>query len=284
MKPSSRMMRVAKRLIYRAIHANRPVHSLIANCCGLQFKIASNCRIGEALYANGFERNQRGILDQAILPGSTILDVGANLGFYTCLFAKKVGQAGKVIAVEPTPMVFQSLQENVSLNNLNDRVTTLPVALSDKGGVAKMHVFSEGNEVYNSLGAMDSWLGEPPEGSIDVETTTMDSLLNKIPDSTPCFIKIDVEGFQHQVLRGGLNRLRQMPNVAMMVEMNDLTSEQCGTSGNETLEMLNSCGFSPYITTDGKSLRPLTDGAHASEALNDDVFFFKNPPEFARAA
>jgi len=284
MKPSSRMTRVVKRLIYRAIHASRPVHPVTAYCCGLRFEIASNCRIGEALYANGFERYQRGILDQVVTSGSTVLDIGANLGFYTCLFARKVGQAGQVIAVEPTPKVFQALRHNISINRLGDRVTTLRVALSNQEGSAKMHLYSEGNEVYNSLGVTKSWLPEPPESSIDVDTMTMDYLLHKIPDSTQCFVKIDVEGFQHQVLQGGFNRLRDMPNVAMMVEMNDLASQQCGTSSKDSFELLSECGFLPYRTTDGKSLSPLADNLRMSEALNDDIFFFKRPPQFARSA
>lgn len=284
MKPSSRATRIAKRLLYRSIHAHRSLHSVTARCCGLRFRIASNCRIGEAIYANGFERLQRGILDQVISPGSTVLDVGANLGFYTCLFAKKVGPTGRVIAVEPTPAVFQALQHNISLNDMEDRVTSLRVALSHKQGTAKMHVFSEGNEVYNSLGVTNSWFPEPPVSSIEVDTTTLDSLLGELRPDTSCFIKIDVEGFQHQVLQGGGRYLREMPNLALMVELNDVASQQCGTSSQESLELLNSCGFHPYVTIDGQRLMPLSDYAHLPHAMNDDIFFFKKSICLAKVA
>jgi FkbM family methyltransferase len=284
MKSSSRTARVAKRLLYRAIHAHRPVHPVTARCCGLLFHVASNCRIGEDLYANGFERLQRGILDQIISPGSTVLDIGANLGFYTCLFAKRVGSAGRVIAVEPTPKVFQSLQHNVVLNRMEDRVTSLCAALSDRQGVAKLNLFPEGNEVYNSIGATKSWQHESPESSIEVNTTTLDSLLAESPDDKSCFVKIDVEGFQHQVLQGGINRLREMHNLSLMIEMNDMASRQCGTSTEESLRLLDSCGFNPFITRDGESLTPLSDYKHIPGELNEDVFFFKKSPRLARAA
>lgn len=284
MKPSSRISRILKRLVFRAIHTHRAIHPVTARCCGLQFQVSSNCRIVEDLYTNGFERLQRGILEQIILPGSTVLDVGANLGFYTCLFASKVGPTGKVIAVEPTPSVFQTLQNNIALNGLNDRVAPLQIALSDTEGTASMHVFSEGNEVYNSLGAEKSWLDEPPESSIDVSTKTMDLLLAEIPNDEPCFIKIDVEGFQHQVLQGGINRLNQMQHVALMVELNDNTSQQCGSTAGDSLELMSSCGFQPYATTDGKHLEPLSSCPAMPEGFNRDIFFFKELPPAMRAA
>ena len=236
------------------------------------------------MYVNGFERLQRGILDQVVFPGSTVLDVGANLGFYTCLFAQRVGNAGRVIAVEPTPRVFQSLQENIALNNLQHRVESLRLALSDKIGVARMNIFSEGNEVYNSMGVTKTWQAEAPKESIKVDTSTMDELLRDVSDKTFCFVKIDVEGFQHQVLQGGVNRLRELENIALMVEMNDMASHQCGTSTGGSVKLLESCGFRPYVTKDGNSLTPLCNSGRASEVLNEDVFFFKATPRIACAA
>ncbi len=125
MKPSSRATRIARRLIYRSVHAPRVPHPVPPRCCGLRFRVASNCRIGEDTRVNGFEHFQRGLLDQVITPGSTVLDIGANLSYYTCPFAKKVRHTGRVIAVEPTPMVSQTLQHNISLNRMEDRVTSL---------------------------------------------------------------------------------------------------------------------------------------------------------------
>jgi FkbM family methyltransferase len=281
MKPSPRGIRVARRLIYRVLHAGRSAHPIEFQCCGVRFRIESSSRIGEDLYANGFERQSRGLLDQIIAPGSIVVDVGANIGFYTCLFAKKVGSTGKVIAVEPTPSVFQSLCQNIRLNRMNDRVLAIQAALSSEQGVSRLNVFPEGQEVYNSLGATNV---ENARGSIEVDTRTLDSVLDGISDGRQCIVKIDVEGFENTVLRGGINRLRRMTNIALMVEINDHASQQCGSSSQDSLELLRSCGFRPYVTNDGKSLEPLKSSANSGAGLNDNVFFFKDVPSLARAA
>ena len=246
--------------------------------------MSSNCRIGEDLYSNAFERIQRGILDQIVQPDFTVLDIGANLGFYTCLFAKRVGATGRVIAVEPTPTVFRALKRNVALNGLGDTVNSICVALSDEKGTARMNVFADGKEVYNSLGSTSSPKREIPEGGIEVRTTTLDALLNKVPPNSRCFAKIDVEGYQHQVLMGGIQQLSRLKNIALMVEMNEWASQQCGFSTRNSIELLHSCGFNSFVTNDGKSLLRLCDSRDPRKPLNEDVFFLKNRTSLVRAA
>ena len=278
MTPSSRPMRVAKRILYRAIHANRSSHQVTAHCCGLEFQFSSKCRIAEDVFSNAFERTQRSVLSRIVQPGDTVVDIGANLGFYTCLLARRVGETGRVIAVEPTPSMFELLTNNVAINRLNRNVSCHQVALSDRNGVASLHTFSEGNEVYNSLTASKSWIDQPSEGTIQVGTTTLDALAKDISSDAPCFLKVDVEGFQHQVLQGGSRLLERLSKVSLMVELNDNASSQNEFSAWDTIRLVESWGFIPFVALDGAQLVPLSSLAGPGEPLNRDVFLFKETP------
>src|SRR4051812_3071816 len=103
MRPDPRPLRLAKRLWYRAAHATRSAHEVHAHLCGLDISFSSRSRIGEEIFANAFERNERMMIAEIMKPGDTVIDVGANVGFYSCLFARRVGTHGQVLAFEPTP-------------------------------------------------------------------------------------------------------------------------------------------------------------------------------------
>lgn len=242
-------------------------------------RYSSRNRLGEEIYANAFERQERTFLDQLIAPGLTVLDVGANLGFYTCLFASKVGPSGRVIAFEPTPSTFQALEQNVRINGFGDVVACRCCALSNTEGVAPMNTFPEGGDVYNSFGATCALDGGRPQSVIQVPTTTLDAALESEDLRNGCFLKIDVEGFEHQVLLGGQRRLRREPKLALMVELYEPAARQCGSSTLATLDLLEGCGFEAYRMTAAIGLARLqaSDRIELAEGrLPPDVFFFKN--------
>lgn len=285
MKPSPRPLRIAKRLLFRLLHAGRAPHSVTARCAGVFLRFNSNCRIAEDLYANAFERKQRAALDRLIEPGTTAIDVGANLGFYTCLLAERVGPAGRVIAVEPTPSVYNDMTANVSLNGYTRRVAPLPIALSESHGTAQLNIYAPGDEVYNSLSVAQAANAETAKSVIEVETQTLDAVLAEVGVDKPCFVKIDVEGFQHQVLLSGVERLRSMPRLTLMVELNDAVIDaDSGHTAENTLELLGGCGFTPFIADSTGGLIRLRDTRDLPAPFNVDVFFLKTAPSGLLAA
>ncbi|MEN1678154.1 MAG: FkbM family methyltransferase [Planctomycetota bacterium] len=278
MKPSPPLTRAAKRLLYRAWHLPRAVHSVTSSCCGLRFRFPSNSHIGEELYANAFERLQREALCHLVKPGTTVIDVGANLGFYTCLLADWVGPEGRVIAAEPTPRVYEQMVSNVALNGLADRVTPIQAALAEAPGTATMNVYPPGAEVYNTIGKPHAFVSQLEPEAVEVPTTTLDALLYESPADADCFIKIDVEGFQHSVLLGGAERLKAMPNVTLMVEISDEFTEQSGVSPRETFALMRSLGYSALAPLEGGRLSPVTPDGEPPERFSGDAFFVKQPP------
>lgn len=118
--------------------------------------------------------------------GELVLDIGANIGYYTLLMSKMVGESGKVYAFEPEPKNFEILQKNIKLNNANN-VVIEKLALSDKVGRSFI-ALSE-----------DSGQHRISDSGLEIQTTTIDEYFgNKKID----FIKMDAEGSEGKILRG----------------------------------------------------------------------------------
>ena len=128
--------------------------------------------------------------------GDVAYDVGANIGFYTILMAKKVGVKGKIISFEPDSKNFDVLQKNLKLNDLNN-VTVKKIALGDKIGQGSLYIK---NNV--GIGAI-SLIGSQVDNFR--ETTKIipgDHIILKQNLPLPKAIKIDVEGYEYLTLKG----------------------------------------------------------------------------------
>lgn len=141
-------------------------------------------------YCGLHETSEMAFVLHLLRPNELFLDVGANVGSYTVLAA---GAAkARVIAVEPIPSTFDALRRNVAVNALDGRVDCHRLGLSDTHGTLRFtstldtvnHVLSDGEDAP----------------SVDVPVTRMNDLVG---DEAPTLIKIDVEGHEHAVLRGG---------------------------------------------------------------------------------
>lgn len=131
-------------------------------------------------------------------PGDTVVDVGANIGEWTLQMAAAVGPAGRVIAIEPVPHMAQALEKSVLANNLR-QVTIAALAVAERPGEAEFSV-----EQANTGG---SRLGRFARGAerfdyIKVRLATLDGLLEEAGVARVDFIKIDVEGYELEVLQG----------------------------------------------------------------------------------
>ncbi len=148
-------------------------------------------------YGEHDERYEIRQLRRILRSGDTCWDLGANIGFYTCFFAQRVGAGGRVVAFEPVPLTATRLRENVRLNDFAN-VTVVQKALGDAPGRLPIYRRDKGRaEGTASLRVDDSF---PGLVSDMVEIETIDRLAEELP--RPDFIKIDVEGYQWQVLQG----------------------------------------------------------------------------------
>lgn len=147
------------------------------------------------------ERGTEKLLQRVLKEGSTFVDVGANIGYFTKLASRLVGTRGRVFAFEPMPAALRLLRMNTSqLPN----VTIFPMALSDTKGTATFYVRKKGD--------MSSLSHDPSAMPVPVRVGTLDESL--ADQERIDLIKIDVEGSELEVLRGGRAILeRQRPIV-----------------------------------------------------------------------
>lgn len=130
---------------------------------------------------------------RAVTPGSTALDIGANLGAYTILLAQWVGPSGRVHAFEPAPGAREGLLRHVALNGVADRVVVHAEAVSLAPGVARFAATDSRGD--NRLTPDHAHAG------IEVRTTSVDAFCSA-HGVVPGFIKVDVEGAELDLLRG----------------------------------------------------------------------------------
>ncbi len=178
-------------------------------------------------------------LEKLLAPGSTFIDVGANMGIYTLVASRLVGEAGRVIAFEPSAQSFPLLRKNIALNGLTN-VLALPEALSHE--IGRTRLYHGPDPVSNSLGRGLSWDGDAEE----VATETLDNVLHRTSLMRVDAIKIDVEGAEELVLRGALKTLTRVRPI-IVFEINPGACSSLGLSPYGAMELLQSLGYNCFV-------------------------------------
>lgn len=172
--------------------------------------------------------------------GSTMLDVGANVGMYS-VYAAVVREA-MVYSFEPESQNYATLARNIVANKLSDRVIAWCAALSESESFDRLHLsqFQAGASCHSYGEALDPYLQEKQTPFVQgCYATTIDKLVatNVIP--VPNFIKIDVDGFEHKVIKGADATLRDSGLVSLLIEINPHLAEH-----RWIIDHLASAGFS----------------------------------------
>ncbi len=161
------------------------------------------------------------------------IDIGANHGSYTLLASAAIGAC--TYAFEPVPADHQRLTENIQLNDLGSGVTIFNKSVGSSNGKLKIttnlgvtnHIF-RGDETDSNL--------------IDTEVVTLDSALE---NKHPALIKIDVEGFETEVLSGGMETLNKSSLHSAIIELND-SGLRYGYKDSDIVNLMFDLGFKAY--------------------------------------
>jgi FkbM family methyltransferase len=143
-----------------------------------------------------YERESQRVFVEYVRPGDVVLDIGANVGFFTLLAAKLVRE-GFVYAFEPLPRNLDYLRRHLEMNRVRN-AEVLPLAVAASSGTARFNVAES-----PAMG------GLAEGGGLEVATETLDRLVGGGRVRRPDFLKIDVEGAEHDVLRGAAAVLRE---------------------------------------------------------------------------
>jgi len=173
---------------------------------------------------------------------NVFLDIGANIGTYSILFAKK-GLKG--YAFEPVNSNFDALTTNLRLNDIEGKVKAFPIALGEKKGKANF-TFDPINTGASHLTDNSGFLEETENPEfVDVDVVPLDDVLDKldIKKNDKIFIKIDVEGMEENVIKGAQGFIKSHPNLLFVIESIH--------SGKEELDkLLNSFGEFEILDVD----------------------------------
>lgn len=160
------------------------------------------------------------------LTGETVYDIGADQGIYTLFFARKVGPKGKVMTFEPNPISYSHVVTNVQLNKFA-HVDVRNVAIGDTPGKLTFAFPAKdpGRGTADEL-IREQILKEPGARAVEVDVEALDSLIDTAGLPAPTFAKIDVEGFELQVLRGMSNTLKkQRPRLFIEIHGADMKAK-----------------------------------------------------------
>ena len=144
----------------------------------------------QAYLRGTYEPDMQRALAAEVRPGATVYDVGAHAGFHTLATALRVGPVGRVVAFEPFPETYRSLERQLRLNP-HLPVQALRLAASDRNATLAMRL--AGNTAQHAIAT---------DGTVPVEARTIDALVQEGAIPPPDVIKIDVEGHEEAVLRG----------------------------------------------------------------------------------
>ena len=144
------------------------------------------------------------LLSRELKKGMVCLDIGANIGYYALLENNKVGNTGKVIAIEPSPINFKQLKKNIMLQE-NSNVEVHNFACGNYDGFTKFSV-SEISNWSRIVGEKD-FASDEILSIVDIPIKKIDSFLETVNLSTIDIIRMDVEGYECQVIEGMLNTI-----------------------------------------------------------------------------
>jgi len=226
--------------------------------------LARNDFNGDMVFGGRYEEAERQFVEWFLCPGMVVLDIGAHHGFYTLLASKKVGPTGSVIAFEPSPRERTLLQGHLRLNRCkNVRVESL--ALGDANSEADLFIVDGRGTGLNSLRRPSS---EEPMDKVTVPVTTLDDYLQRTHLTTIDFIKMDVEGAELTVLKGGAGLLARRPRPVILCEVEDARTKPWGYEAKEIIEFLSRLGYKWFLPLPNGRLQPLsTEGVCAERDL-----------------
>jgi FkbM family methyltransferase len=191
---------------------------------------------------------ERRFFERTVRRGEIVVDVGANQGIFTLLFSRLVGPQGRVIALEPEPALFAALDRNCR-DNRADHVTRLQIAAGERPARGVLHC-SRFNRGDNRLSAS---LSGP---SVPVEIVALDDLL---PTEGVSLVKIDVQGYELQVVRGMQRILDRVRDIKVFFEYWPAGLGYAGTTSSELPDFFVSRGFALF-ELHGADVRKLTGG------------------------
>ena len=216
---------------------------------GLKLKVDISDYIGHYLYF-GFKDETIDVLFSLCKPASYVIDVGTNIGWTLLNLAQRSPQ-GKIVGFEPDPYNYQVCKENIQLNHLNN-IVLLQRGLGAQAAKTTMEVRTPNNRGGNRISPATT------PGSIEVTIERLDQVEELKSWTRVDLIKIDVEGYELDVLQGAEGLLQKHQPI-LFIEIDDNNLKDQGHSAHALISFLNENGYQKILHADTKELIFLHD-------------------------
>lgn len=213
---------------------------------GINLWLGGNSSIDQGIIASGrWENETTQLFTQLINQNDTVIDIGANIGYYSTLFSKLVGPKGKVIAFEPTNYYYKLLNENISVNVLNN-IEVVKKGLSNISQELEIYIDESSATLHQPF---DFYIKEKEKISL----TTLDNYIVSLNLDKIDLIKIDVDGHDQFVLDGAMKTIRRYKPL-IIIEISHIHYLEAGVTAWDFYEKLKAWGFFIYYEIDRKEI------------------------------
>ncbi len=199
----------------------------------------------------GYEPYTAELFKRAVKPGSRVLDIGAQFGYFSLLAAKQAAQGGQVYAFEPAAANFKLLQRNIELNGYAHSIHPIQKAVAEKRKSVRFFLY-EGSDSHAMYPRPDARVKQ----EVSVECVTIDEELG---ERAVDVIKMDIEGNEPYALRGMEKTISKSANLTLFAEFAPWFLELAGFNPEDYLKQIESMGFVVrIIDEESRSLVPFS--------------------------
>lgn len=218
---------------------------ILEDTWGMRFtRYPTDSETREVIVYKEFYKPELLAIQRLVKKGGVAIDIGANIGLFSVYLSKELGKKGKVYAFEPIKDTYWRMKENLTLNRC-ENVEAFQEAISNKKGKAVMNVFPEGYGAWNTFGKPQ--FGEiKPISRETVPVTTLDEFVKQKDIRKIDFLKIDVEGFELDVLQGGKKAITSNKVKHLSFEISQTPLEGAKRTGDDIFNILTKYGFKTY--------------------------------------
>jgi len=269
---------INKRFVTAKIHGNKMLLDL-------------NVGMSKSLFiCNTRELLDTDIVMNQIKGNMNVLDVGANIGYYTILEASLLNN-GKVYAFEPDPRNIEMLKKNIKINNFSQKIKLYPYAAAEKNSIREFNLSEQTN--------LSSFTRKQENvGSVKVNCVKLNDFAK---EKNIDFVRMDIEGYECMVIAGMLDFLRMKQNLKLLIEAHPSAFNIGSFSFIEELDSLKKFGFKVrYLISAGEArpykiiqrgYKPIkvvkegerTRGLYENVKMDDLISFLKNNTKIVRS-
>jgi FkbM family methyltransferase len=251
---------LARKTFYFFLHlfsAGLRPKTILVEVGGIKLYLNSKSTFAPDLMVTGtYDKGTTRLIKDLIKPGMVILDIGANVGYYSLIAAQLVGEKGKVFAFEPAPDNFAFLTKNIEVNGFGN-IIPVPKGVSNKSGKGSLFLLDAPDE--------HTMREHNEKRATEVEVTSVDEFMGNINRPVD-LIKMDVEGSEMRVLEGTVETIRRNPELKIITEFSPHYLQRSGSSPEAFLKKFTDCGFKLYIINEETGEIKLADAGSIMKA------------------